>query len=125
MGRRGRPKIPRFISEEPKFRIFKPHGVPFGHLDKVVLTVDELEAIRLVDYMDFTQEEAAKLMGISRRVLWSLLKEGRKKISDALINGKIIIIEGGFYKIRECGFCMRNRFGIKKHCRNINNMNGE
>jgi len=117
MSRRGRPKIPRFISEEPKFRIFKPHGVSLTEVDKVILRVDELEAIRLVDYLDYTQEEASKLMGISRRVLWSLLTEGRKKIADALINGKAIVIEGGEYKIRECGFCMGHRFGIKKHCR--------
>ena len=102
MGRRGRPKFPRFISEEPKFRVFKPHNVSLTEIDKVILKVDELEAIRLVDYLDYTQEEASKLMGISRRVLWSLLTEGRKKIADALINGKAIVIEGGEYKIREC-----------------------
>ncbi|WP_456471912.1 DUF134 domain-containing protein [Methanocaldococcus sp.] len=106
---RGRPKIPRLITEEPKVRIFKPE-VERG---RVLLTIEELEAIRLVDYLDFTQEEAAKLMGVSRRVLWNILTSARRKIADALINGKTIEIEGGVYKIRNCGTCI----GPKRHCR--------
>ncbi|WP_423792721.1 DUF134 domain-containing protein [Methanocaldococcus indicus] len=114
---RGRPKIVRLVSEEPKFKVFKPQGIPISELDKVNLTVEELEALKLVDYLDLTQEEAAKLMGISRRTLWNLLTAARKKIVDALLHGKVIYIEGGHYKIRECGECFRYRFRHGKHCR--------
>ncbi|ENN96091.1 hypothetical protein J422_04458 [Methanocaldococcus villosus KIN24-T80] len=114
---RGRKKLPRYISELPKFKIFKPAGKPLENLEKVKINIDELEAIRLVDYLDYTQEEAAKLMGISRRVLWNLLTEGRKKVADAIINGKALIIEENNYIIRECHQCIGHRFGWKKHCR--------
>ncbi len=117
--RRGRPKILRLVSEEPKYKIFKPKGINFNNLEKVNLTVDELEALRLVDYLDLTQEEASKLMGISRRTLWNLLVSARKKVVDALINGKVIVIDGGYYKIRECKYCFRYRHGKGKHCRGI------
>ncbi|ADG13512.1 protein of unknown function DUF134 [Methanocaldococcus infernus ME] len=106
---RGRPKIPRLITELPKIRVFKPE-VSCG---EVVLTFEELEAIRLVDYLDYTQEEASKLMGISRRVLWNLLTSARKKIADALIHGKTIRIEGGTFELRTCERCI----GPKRHCR--------
>lgn len=100
--RKGRPKIPRLISEEPKFSLFKPVGIPRNELDSLILTLEELESIRLVDYVGQSHEDAADSMGISRRVFWNILKSARKKVTDALINGKMIDIGGGNYKIRKC-----------------------
>ena len=40
-------------------------------------------------------------MGTSRKTLWRDLKSGRRKIVDALINGKAIEISGGSYSIVE------------------------
>jgi predicted DNA-binding protein (UPF0251 family) len=61
---------------------------------RVILSHEELEALRLVDLLDLTQEEAAGQSGISRRTLWKDLHEARKKVADALVKGKIIEIEG-------------------------------
>nr|A9A6A5.1 RecName: Full=UPF0251 protein MmarC6_0272 [Methanococcus maripaludis C6] len=110
--RKGRPKIPRLISEEPQFKLFKPAGTPGIELESEVLTFEELESLRLVDYLNQPHEEAADAMGISRRVFWNILKSARKKVADALINGKMIDIGGGYYKIRECNYedeCQRGR----------------
>ncbi|AEH06229.1 DUF134 domain-containing protein [Methanothermococcus okinawensis] len=117
--RKGRPKIPRIISEEPKARIFKPAeilGNTTNNNEKEVLhlSLEELESIRLVDYLGYSHEEAANAMGISRRVFWNILKSARKKVSDFLVNGKIIRIEGGYYKLRECG--MNDICGKGKYC---------
>ncbi|GBF36221.1 hypothetical protein MHHB_P0451 [Methanofervidicoccus abyssi] len=127
--RKGRPRIPRFISEIPHIREFAPRVIDEsgeGDDEIIKLTYEELEAIRLVDYLGFSQEEGAELMGISRRVFWDILKSARRKISDFLINGKVLKIEGGNYRLRECGICklggrMRHCvFKPKNHCRRFN-----
>jgi len=61
--------------------------------------VDELEALRLVDYQEKDQLGAAKNMGISQPTLHRLLVSSRKKIADALSNGRAIKINGGNYRI--------------------------
>ncbi len=67
--------------------------------DEVMLSVDEFEAIRLVDFEDMGQEKAAKKMKVSQPTLSRILRSARKKISDAIINGKGIKIQGGVYKM--------------------------
>ena len=68
----------------------------------VVLTYSELEAMRLVDVEGLTQEEAAAKMGVSRKTLWNELKNGRKKLVEAIINGwNIEIRSEGEYYIRQ------------------------
>jgi predicted DNA-binding protein (UPF0251 family) len=114
--RKGRPKIPRIISEEPRAKLFKPEGIKnseYSEDEVLKLSVEELEAIRLVDYLGYSHEESANAMGVSRRVFWNILKSARKKVSDFLVNGKIMKIEGGHYKLRKCGMdkiCGRGRF---------------
>jgi uncharacterized protein len=96
-----RPKCPRNVSCSPGKVYFKPRGVPVSILDEVVLTVDELEAIRLADYGGFYQEQAAEQMHISRQTFGRIIESAHKKIADSLINGKAIRIEGGVIKIAE------------------------
>lgn len=128
--RKGRPKILRLISEEPQFKLFKPVGIPRTDLESEVLTFEELESIRLVDYLNHPHEDAADEMGISRRVFWNILKSARKKVADALINGKMIDIGGGYYKIRDCNHedeCQRGKFckyGVS-NCLRLKNRDSE
>jgi predicted DNA-binding protein (UPF0251 family) len=79
-------------------------------LDEVVLTMDEFEAVRLKDYEDMEQTQAAKKMGISQPTFQRLYESARKKIADALVNGKAIRIEGGPFTMMGPGFG-RRRFG--------------
>jgi predicted DNA-binding protein (UPF0251 family) len=66
----------------------------------VAMTLEELEAVRLVDLLDLEQEEAASFMGISRKAFWNDLVTARKKIAMALVYGTGILIEGGSYLLR-------------------------
>lgn len=76
---------------------FKPCGIPRSEVEVVELAFEELEAIRLVDVDELTQEEAALEMGISRRAFWEELKNARKKVARALVEGLAIDIKGGNY----------------------------
>ncbi len=87
---RGRRRGPRWISFYPNSYIYAPMDrVPAG---RVIVYLSELEAMRLVDVENLTQEEAAEKMGVSRKTLWTDLTRGRMKIINALLNGYIIEI---------------------------------
>lgn len=92
-----KPRKKRNVLYPPRILYFKPQGIPLYNLDEVILTVDEYEAIRLSDYRNLKQEEAAKMMNISRPTFTRLIDNARKKISDAIVNGKAIRIEGGSF----------------------------
>jgi len=94
-----RPRLCRRVKFLPETTYFKPAGVPLRELEEVVLTVDEFEAIRLKDIEGLEQEECAKKMKISQPTFFRLLNSARKKIADAIVNGKAIKIEGGIYNL--------------------------
>jgi len=94
-----RPRLRRRVRFMPGVNYFKPAGVRLRELEEVILTVDEFEALRLKDLLGLGQEEAAKKMGISQPTFHRLVLAARKKIADALVEGKAIKIEGGTYKI--------------------------
>ncbi|MCQ8903001.1 MAG: DUF134 domain-containing protein [Methanothrix sp.] len=94
---RGRRRGKRWISEIPEVRCFLPES---GEGAAVVITLEELEAIRLVDLLDLEQEEAALYMGISRKAFWNDLVRARRKVAAALVYGMGIRIEGGSYILR-------------------------
>ena len=88
-----RPRIRRRIRGSPNSSYFKPAGIRMINLEETILTMPEFEAIRLIDFLETPQEKAAKQMQISQPTLSRILKSGRKKIADAIINGKAIKIE--------------------------------
>jgi len=94
-----RPVKPRFVRGPLLVDYFKPRGIPLSTLDEVVVKVEELEAIKLKDLEGLDQEECAKRMKISRGTFQRVLNSAKKKIADALVNGKAIRIEGGNYKM--------------------------
>jgi predicted DNA-binding protein (UPF0251 family) len=94
-----RPRRCRRIRFRPGVTYFKPAGVRMAQLDEVILTVDEYEAVRLNDLEGLDQEQAAKKMNISQPTFHRLVVSARKKIANAIINGKAIRVEGGNYKI--------------------------
>ena len=94
---RGRCRGRRWIEQFPETTYFKPYGPQISNDKTIILSVDELEALRLVDLEDLTQEEAAAKMGISRKTLWNDLHRSRKKVINALVNGYSLSIQGGDY----------------------------
>lgn len=94
-----RPEIQRRIGNMAKVRYFKPQGIPLRSLDEVILTEDQLEAIRLADLEELYQEEAAERMNVSRPTFSRIIASAHKIISDAIINGKAIRIQGGNVKL--------------------------
>ena len=94
-----RPRRIRRIFFEPRINYFKPIGIPLRHLEESILTKDELEAIRLIDYEKIEQGKAGKKMKISQPTLSRLLNSARKKIAEALINSKAIKIQGGVFEM--------------------------
>lgn len=85
----------RRIGFEPAVTYFKPAGVPVRELEEIILTKDELEAVRLTDAEGIEQTAAAQKMGISQPTFSRLLDGARKKIAKALTGGKALRIEGG------------------------------
>ncbi len=89
----------RTVSRIPKAERFIPVDLPMTELEKVNVKIEELEAMRLVDFEGLEHEDAANKMGVSRKTLWKDLKSARKMIIDALVNGKIIEMRGGNYEL--------------------------
>ncbi|MFA5055846.1 MAG: DUF134 domain-containing protein [Dehalococcoidia bacterium] len=94
-----RPMKWRRVAYMPQFTYFKPAGIPLRELEEVVVSVDEIEAIRLKDIEGLEQEQGAVKMNISRPTFQRMLTSARGKIADALINGKAIRIEGGSFDV--------------------------
>ena len=89
--RKGRRKKIRIIQKMPKISHFSPRGKP-GRPDEIELKIDEYEAIKLADFQGYDQAEGALAMGISRPSFGRILRDGRKILADALVNGKAIRI---------------------------------
>ena len=89
-GRRGRLPKPVTIPNPTKVRNFIPHPTSTGN--SITIEPAELEAMRLVDLEDLSQEQAGKQMGVSRGTIWRLVKNGRKKVVLALTEGRPLAI---------------------------------
>ena len=100
-----RPKCCRNVCGVPDKNYFKPRGIPISQLEEVVLNLDEYEAIRLADYEELYQEEAAARMNISRQTFGRIIGVAHKKIADVLMNGKALKIEGGEIALGETKRC--------------------
>ena len=107
-----RPRKPRFVSGYPTLTAFIPEGVPVT--GEVSLSVEEFEAVRLSDFEGLDQESAANLMEVSRQTYGRILARARHCISEALITGKALKIEGGDYEFRGMGRRRRRTDGRGK-----------
>lgn len=118
MQRRGRPKKVRYIQRMPKVTQFSPRGKP-GRPDEILLSIDQFEALKLADYQGFDQTQGAIVMKVSRPSFGRILREARKRVSDAIVNGKTIKIGIGDTQIgvRSKEFISMREIGILKERR--------
>ncbi len=92
---RGRQRVKRNIDSSARYRCFAPVCRENSECDSVFLRHDEIELLKLIDLEGLNQEEAATILGVSRKTVWRDLHEARYKITDAVVNGKSM-------KILEC-----------------------
>ncbi len=88
-----RPRLCRRLRFRARARYFKPRGIPLSRLEEIVLTREELEAVKLKDYDGLEQIEAAKKMNTSQSTFQRILASARKKIAEAIVKGKALRIE--------------------------------
>lgn len=94
-----RPTKERHVEQLPPVSQYKPVGVPLYSVDEIVVTVEEMEAIRLADVEGLDQEPASVSMGISRPTFHRILARAHTKIGKAIWEGKSFRIDGGTYKV--------------------------
>ena len=92
-----RPTKWRRIENIPRYPLFSPLGSNQKTTGENKLKVEELEAVRLKDLEGLEQEECAIRMEVSRPTFQRILISARAKITDSLVHGKTIRIEGGNY----------------------------
>lgn len=107
-----RPFCRKRIAGQPRCCTFLPKGVTGPELEEIVVTLDELESIRLVDLLGLYQEQASAQMNVSRPTLGRILERAHHKIADALYHGKALRIQGGCVELRKdaerrCPNCRR------------------
>ncbi|MEN6611390.1 MAG: DUF134 domain-containing protein [Methanoregulaceae archaeon] len=108
--RRGRPRAARVLSGGLPARCYAPRCCADDAMETVTLLPDEIELLKLIDIEGLEQEAAAGVLGVSRKTVWRDLHEARRKVTDALLNGKII-------ELTECprknsGVCPRENEGL-------------
>jgi predicted DNA-binding protein (UPF0251 family)/predicted Fe-Mo cluster-binding NifX family protein len=96
-----RPRKCSRIASIPKTTYFRPAGMPGFMLEEVQLSMAEAEALRLREIEGLEQEEAAGCMKVSRPTFQRVLASARRKVADAVLNGKGLRLQGGEYELGE------------------------
>jgi predicted DNA-binding protein (UPF0251 family) len=104
-----RPQRCRRITTDAAATYYKPVGIPLRELEEIHLESDEIEALKLCDLDELDQAAAAQRMNISQPTVNRILQSARKKIADALINGKAIRIDENQEKIQDSGAILLKR----------------
>lgn len=90
-----RPLKCRKVTAKPRAYYFKPRAVPLCELQETALFLDEFQALKYAELDGKDQAAAAAAMGISRQTFGNILASARRKLADAVVNGKALKIEGG------------------------------
>ena len=98
-----RPRQWRRVCRMPQNDCFGPLNSA-SNMD-IVMTVDEYEAVRLIDLEGLSQEDCAQRMNVARTTIQGIYSAARKKLADTLVNGRRLIIQGGDYQLCEGDFC--------------------
>jgi predicted DNA-binding protein (UPF0251 family) len=94
-----RPHKERRVEQLPPVTHYKPAGIPLRSLEEIILTIEEMEAIRLSDIELLDQAAAAECMEISRPTFHRILNKAHQKIALALWKGHALRVDGGNVRI--------------------------
>ncbi len=121
-----RPKRCRRVCCIPDSCHFGPIGINESSAPVVTMSIDEYEAIRIIDLAGLTQEECAARMDVSRTTAQAIYNSARKKLAECLIYGKRLTVSGGNYIVCDggpggcgCDCCH------KRKAQNLNNKSEE
>jgi len=89
-GRRGRFPKPVTIPNPLKVEKFIPE--PTTAASSIAIEPAEVEALRLVDLEGLSQEQAGIKLGVSRGTVWRLLQSARRKVAQALTEGRPLTV---------------------------------
>jgi predicted DNA-binding protein (UPF0251 family) len=89
-GRRGR--FPKSVTIPTPSKV--EHLIPQPRITAIPITIEpaEIEALRLVDLEGYSQEQAGTEMGVSRGTIWRLLQSARRKVAQALTEGRTLTV---------------------------------
>ena len=115
-----RPRKCRMVGFVPVNSCFHPQ---LDNTEEVVLSIEEVEAIRLSDYLEMEQDRAAESMNVSRGTFQRIINAARKKTAEAMVHGKAIRIYGGNYELSAGKPCCRRHHGncMEKNCERCEN----
>lgn len=94
-----RPKKTRWVKCSTAQRLFKPQAKAPGPTQTIVLSLDEFEAVRLLDHEHLSQIQAAKQMHVHRSTVSRIISSAHRKIAKALVDIKTLKIEGGCCRV--------------------------
>lgn len=119
-----RPTKCRRVCCYPEILVFQPQGTESR--EAVVMSVDEFEAVRLIDRERLSQEETSRQMGVARATVQRIYDSARRKLADMLVCGLPLQINGGDYHL--CGgdgICPRHDCQIKQLQKQYEHSKGE
>jgi predicted DNA-binding protein (UPF0251 family) len=118
-----RKKRNRRIQVPPVIKGMSVYGVRGRKSNEVILNIEEYEAIRLLDYQNLTQEEAAVFMDVSRPTLTRIYEEARNKVATAFVEGRDLLFRGGdfyfdknWYKCNSCHASFSDYSDVVSNC---------
>jgi len=115
----GRPEKCRKICSPPRMSGFRPFGIAHCTSGNVILKFEEFESIRLANYENMSQDDAARNMNVSRPTFTRIYNRALKQIAKSFVEGKTLSIGGGNYTMDtewfRCRKCFRLIEGLENH----------
>ncbi len=90
-----RPAKWRCLECLPGSKLFGPVGVPARELQKLRMSFDELEALRLLHLEGVTQAEAGSRLGVSASTVSRMADRAHRVVTEALVANRAVCVEGG------------------------------
>ena len=95
-----RPNKPRRVCRLPMYtHFFSQEKYTHTQEQGLLLSIEEYETVRLLDYLGMTQQEAASQMGTGRTTVQALYTQARRKLARFLVEGTPLTIDGGSYQL--------------------------